>query len=370
MTTMTTRALGTFARRSALFFLGLPIAAVGCASASAGNADADVTETSTAASPLLNCPPDQSCAAYPTPPKPIVRKPLPPPLLTQVSVWPNNDSHYWTEELQGITHDDANWYLASREHVMRFALTDDLHDNPNVRVGNPWASVWSHIGSPAYANATVVIPLERNGTGVAHFEGLYYVPQSPTMATRAALGVLGTDLSAVGVAVLPTPPAGTPDEQGGGDNCPWVSYNAKDGLFYSSAFNANFIYAYSIQLNPVRATFARAIPIVDTTGAPISLTHLQGGAISDTNKLYVLSDAEAGAIYAIDLANGQVQLASWVDHDPSFFVREELEGITIFDATGKGAPGIEGQLHVLLLDNDASKEDDWYFKHYRASRPL
>ena len=44
---------------------------------------------------------------------------------------------------------------------------------------------------------------------------------------------------------------------------------------------------------------------------------------------------------------------------------EEPEGLTYWDLDGRNAPGIKGQLHAILLDNDANG-DDVYFKHYRV----
>ncbi|HXW11747.1 MAG TPA: hypothetical protein VD694_03220 [Nitrososphaeraceae archaeon] len=56
-----------------------------------------------------------------------------------------------------------------------------------------------------------------------------------------------------------------------------------------------------------------------------------------------------------------------VPYDPSYLEKEELEGITIWDADVNGtAPFIEGQIHLIMLDNDVSP-DDIYFKHFRVT---
>jgi hypothetical protein len=44
---------------------------------------------------------------------------------------------------------------------------------------------------------------------------------------------------------------------------------------------------------------------------------------------------------------------------------EEPEGLTWWDLDRSDAPGIEGQLHAIVLDND-DNGDDIYFKHYRV----
>lgn len=49
-------------------------------------------------------------------------------------------------------------------------------------------------------------------------------------------------------------------------------------------------------------------------------------------------------------------------------VKEEPEGLTFWDLDAdERAPGLRGQLHVVLLDNDAITADDVYVKHYRLS---
>jgi hypothetical protein len=51
------------------------------------------------------------------------------------------------------------------------------------------------------------------------------------------------------------------------------------------------------------------------------------------------------------------------EFDSSWETAEEPEGITIWDLDDGRAPGVSGQLHVLLLDNDLTG-DDVYVKHY------
>lgn len=56
------------------------------------------------------------------------------------------------------------------------------------------------------------------------------------------------------------------------------------------------------------------------------------------------------------------------NYDDSFLTKEEPEGITIWDLDAdRRAPGISGQLHVLLLDNDEPDDDDVYLKHYTGT---
>ena len=49
---------------------------------------------------------------------------------------------------------------------------------------------------------------------------------------------------------------------------------------------------------------------------------------------------------------------------------EELEGITVWDLDYGNAPRIEGQVHLIMLDNDWREsifsDNDLYFKHFRV----
>jgi hypothetical protein len=45
---------------------------------------------------------------------------------------------------------------------------------------------------------------------------------------------------------------------------------------------------------------------------------------------------------------------------------EEPQGMDYLDMTGRGMP-FRGQLHVMLLDNDAVDSDNLYLKHYSTT---
>ena len=54
----------------------------------------------------------------------------------------------------------------------------------------------------------------------------------------------------------------------------------------------------------------------------------------------------------------------WENWDDS----EEPEGIDIWDLDSGIAPGINGQIHVIMIDNVPDlHNDDLYFKHYTTT---
>jgi hypothetical protein len=82
----------------------------------------------------------------------------------------------------------------------------------------------------------------------------------------------------------------------------------------------------------------------------------------------------ADGIHVFDLSTGtRIQRSTngygYFNYEfhPGLPSSEEPEGITIWDLDDGRAPGIRGQLHVLLLDNDDpsyDEPDDVYMKHY------
>jgi hypothetical protein len=55
------------------------------------------------------------------------------------------------------------------------------------------------------------------------------------------------------------------------------------------------------------------------------------------------------------------------EYHTNFPVKQEPEGLTIWDLDNDRAPGIKGQLHVLLLNNDWPDDDNVYMKHYTGT---
>lgn len=136
-------------------------------------------------------------------------------------------------------------------------------------------------------------------------------------------------------------------------------------------------------------------PIVlqDETGAPLELHGAQGGEYSDDGQLLYFvnlghGDAQStpGVHVFIPLDGSGTECGSGGDscviarriershNGPGGFayqfdesVAEEPEGLTFWDLDADGrAPGLRGQLHVVLLDNDLLG-DDAYVKHYRLA---
>ncbi|MBN1205575.1 MAG: hypothetical protein JXB05_11715 [Myxococcaceae bacterium] len=255
----------------------------------------------------------------------------------------------FSQDTQGVTHDSNYWFLTNTNNIWRVPVGTNLNDNPSYISGNPWYGIYNHLGDISYGAGYIFLPLEKNGGS----------------GSWCSFGVMNTALQYYNYAIVPD--AGISDQ---GDSCPWVAYNPRDGFLYASAFNASYINKYSWSLSVVNNAwqvnlgFVERIQIKDKYGNPTSLSSLQGAEFSNTGKLYLVSDS-AAVVYIMDIFNGRVQASFGVQVDHGSY--EELEGITLWDVDSGVAPGVGGQIHVQMCDNDWPDSDDFYFKHYRAS---
>jgi hypothetical protein len=156
---------------------------------------------------------------------------------------------------------------------------------------------------------------------------------------------------------------------------------------------SNPIFRYRVDLRQLQANPANApgaFQFVNSVtlyqgNTPLSIKpYLQGGEFSpDGSHLFLINgkdsdfNARDGGIWVF--RGTPFQFVTKSTHTPnsgSFFYEfhpgwskyEEPEGLTFWDLDGRGAPGFPGgQLHVILLDNDADG-DEIYIKHYRLVR--
>ena len=107
---------------------------------------------------------------------------------------------------------------------------------------------------------------------------------------------------------------------------------------------------------------------------------MQGGAFSpDGALLYLIHgyyknvDEKRCGIKVFEVATARLVAQSTNGSGPFNYefhtgaTTQEPEGITVWDLVGR-APGIRGQLHAIMLENDVASNDDFYFKHYRVER--
>jgi hypothetical protein len=284
------------------------------------------------------------------------------PSFTAISDHPFDRSYEAANDMQGVTHDAGNWYFTNakvalgnpQSHIWKYPVTTDVNNVPSPYYSNPWQGTYNHFGDIVHVNGVVYVALESSGGS----------------ASRAAIGAFNSQLQYYGYGVLPVNPSTAPAGSDPGGSCPWVAYNPRDGLFYSSAFNPSYLNKYSITIHNdaprVRVTYRGSVRLYDAAGSPLSLQRIQGGKFSASGKLYLAQDVQGGGIVVVDVYNGRLQTRIPVQFDPAG-ENEELEGLDIWDLEDGRAPGIRGHVHVILVQNDTFSNDNFYFKHFRVS---
>lgn len=271
---------------------------------------------------------------------------------------------------QGITHDDNNWFISMTEELWKIPVQYDLGQ---VNTSDQYPGVihlllsdisplaqagYFHIGDLSYYKSYVVAPIEANA------------PQPHAMVLFRA-----SDLQYVGRAELP-----------GYKDLGWVAVDP-DGYVYTTGDFTTSINKYAMNWTEIPGkapslTFIATVNLLDESGSPLLLGHTQGGVFSESGDLlYMLSgifdqhDPNEG-ITVFDTHSWRRVRQSDISDDcmgegPFFcyhfdpicfpevpYICEEPEGLTLWDLDDGRAPGISGQLHVVMLDNDGAPDDD------------
>jgi hypothetical protein len=294
---------------------------------------------------------------------------------------PSDASPGWTNALQGVSHDDNNWYFTQQKKIWKIPVSHSLGDelHAETRTAPIPLAGYDHFGDCDFDHET----------------GFLYVPLEG--ADPPMVAMFDKELTFVGSAAL---------SQAGG--APWCAVNPVNGLVYSSGFNSGggpiLLHVYQRSASGLALSHLGTIELLGPAGETLNVEKIQGGAISPRGHVYLISDVKSGGILGFDLVTGQQMMHQEVDYSPNptflqevevaaanmgvgvlnFFgglfgadpiqpIRQphnqELEGVTIWPAVGAaGAPGMDGDLHMIMLDLDTTpgNDDDLYFKHYEV----
>lgn len=300
--------------------------------------------------------------------------------------YPSYDTISWSEDVQGITHDDNHWFITQASEILpeyrylwKIPVGNDLEDDAEPGVNgvqrkhiNDYSELvnnglW-HFGDVDYYRGYVISAVEAHAPhphAMVLFRGdnLQYVG-------RAALSREGS--------------GGAPGHQ----SLAWVAVDP-DGYLYTSGDDVSTsIYRYRLNWadlpsQPPTLTYSDTIPLLDGGGTTaLQFSYIQGGAFSEDGRLLYL----VSGFYDDQYANEGISVfdtRTWrrvarstngsghfnYEHTPGYPHYEEPEGVTVWNLDDSSAPYIWGQLHVLMLDNDRYEDvpldpDDVSIKHY------
>ena len=258
------------------------------------------------------------------------------PAFVKSSEYPYDSSPGYSHKLQGVAHDSSHWYMTNRAKLWKIPAHRDL-------------------GVPESWSKSARIPSQLRGYDhfgdLDYHDGRLYVPLE---GAAPAIGVFDSDLNYITHALLPN-----------ALDAPWCAINPADGHLYTSSFRTGVVRKYRMSWtgNSLALTEVASITLRDSAGEPLTLQRVQGGVFSTSGYLYLVSDVHRQGIkgFALDTGRQRVNIPIAFERD------EELEGIDLWDLDGGQVPGIDGQIHLQMIDHDWWSDDDFFFKHYRLT---
>jgi hypothetical protein len=292
---------------------------------------------------------------------------------------PNNNSPGFHENVQGIAHDADHWFISQLHQefgfppppptaaIWRIPVAHDLDDvspsDPGVTrkllSDYPALIPYNHAGDIVYfeyqGHGLVILPLEGDDV-------------SPALAVLDS----GTNMAYLALAPVPQ------------QKCGWVAVD-REGNLYSSESHPTALIKYQVNWSflfafPPRLVIqpVETIGLHDESGAVLQLHHAQGGEFTDSGDLLYMStgyytdtDPVTEGIHVFDTQSWRRVQHSTNGYghfnyafEPGGVTAQEPEGLTLWDLDDGRAPGIRGQLHVLLLDNSGVTADEMFLKHY------
>lgn len=319
--------------------------------------------------------------------------------ITHEKNWPDNKSHNYTEVIQGVTHDNNAWYMTSTAaggSLVKYGKNSNLTNNPVNYVEELFSPGWYHPGDLDYSNGWLYVALEKTGDGVTG------------NASSNAIGAIPTSSFLNKATYLTFNITSGPQQNNG--TLPWIARDPGTNYFYSSVFtNTNKLQRYKASFtNPTENGIPTSFQHCGEVTLNSEIERVQGGAFSDSGKLYLSSDARdesSSIIKVIDLKghlagmedlNCSSPYTTYADIIKSFniqkdygsvtvsvpcftcgfpfkkwvtYYNEEVEGITIWNLSSTDTPSsnAEGSIHVILLNREPLSNDSYWLKHIKIN---
>ncbi|MFT7484539.1 MAG: hypothetical protein ACI9F9_000379 [Candidatus Paceibacteria bacterium] len=291
--------------------------------------------------------------------------------------YPDEADNFLSTNIQGIGHSDDHWFISRQHGLYKIAVSEPL-SNPSLAV--PFVPIAS-LHPYGYQDFKALDTFEVSGPLGSQWYVLCGIQGGDD---GAALGIFDSDLQLVAIGRLPAQSA-----------VGWCAVR-ENGEVYTGENHDGFLrrYAPSDWLPNLGAPgspnlfdfplLPEHIPLIDAAGNDLFAFHLQGGDFAPDQDVLFLSSGYYG-ISSMPHGIHKFNLVTLPDGNEQFvrerksiqsglfrfqygnptgtFYGEEPQGLTFWDLNDGRAPGILGELHVLLLDNDAFG-DDFYLKHY------
>ena len=274
-----------------------------------------------------------------------------------ISDYPSDRTTGWAGNLQGVTHDEDNWFITQQNRIWKIPVGVDL--NSTMNKADPDRGI---ITAPI---PSALAKLYDHFGGLGYWDGYLFVAVEKMDSNRTArIACFNADtLDYLDSALLP--------EQK--EKATWCAVNPADGLLYSARSDGVtqlFAYQFAVKSNRLTVTLDRMVNLMNERGEIFKVDSVQGGMFTSENGenyFYLASNSDdSRGVHVFRWPEGKRIQGISIPGD-SGTLGEEVEGLTYWDLDSGKAPKIRGQVHVLELDNDLITGDDVKcFKHYRV----
>ena len=343
-------------------------------------------------------------------------------MYTYIRNYPSDREMGWSEELQGVCHDKNNWFFTQNGNLWKFPVQHDLNNSCSRAVpskGILKLSTSFHLGDLDHYNGYLYVATTGSGklpSKICSDPSIYPLDLTQEAANLKKdepriLVFRASDLAYVRSIQMRRTDGNTFDSLG------WLAINPKNGLLYTSDHTISnkyskdsaplHVYKIGSMANKEVLTYHSRLVLFDEFTKLLVLSCMQGGCFDNDNYLHLMcgfvsnyKGKDPGLknldtyrdginVFKVNekITKGSTEVAYRLSHSnqsKGFRYQfdswgNEPEGLTYWDLdlapgsttkTKSGcspSPGINGQLHAIMLDNLGSGADDFYFKHYARS---
>ena len=285
--------------------------------------------------------------------------------------YPDGRRTGWTNNLQGVTNDGNYWYFSQAKTLWKFPVEHDL--NTRIKKSDPARDILKKDMPPELKGYNHYGDLD-------HYNGFIFTAVDGRKVPPRIVVFRISDLGYVDSWIL--------DDLG---HAGWCAIDSNRSLLYTSNRTISIndpIYRYKINLDKLvndkefALEYRDRFPLYDEHGQPLKMDTMQGGDVSDNGFLYTVNGFCTGSVINTGVmvfddqtgvrvaksTNGFGDFNYEYRPGSAFWIfnlgcKQEPEGLTLWDLDTEHAPGIRGQLHVIMIDNFGYGVK-LYFKHY------
>lgn len=326
-----------------------------------------------------------------------------------VRTFPYDRENGWSHELNGVCHDKDYWFFTQNGRLWKFPVEHNLQSmvkgmdqSKRIYKSYPRSSLEAfypsrgtiasyHLGDLDYYNGYLFVPVVADVKVRVNKKG------DTKTRTFSSISVFkASDLSFVRDFVI------LREDNYMFSSLGWLAINPNNGLLYTSDHTIDVttkgkcsrihIYKIGDVTQPAALTLHSTAIILDENNTVMDRSSMQGGCFDEDNHLYISNgwwtlkgshdytknDKGGISVFKTSLSpkQGQNEMLYRLTHSKQtggFRFRfgntgDEPEGLTYWDLDkDRRAPGIDGQLHAIMLNNTGpvGDDDDFYFMHFK-----